>query len=37
NDDEIIVFKSVGISVQDLVTGELIYKKAVEKGVGKQV
>ncbi|SFE49892.1 ornithine cyclodeaminase family protein [Peptostreptococcus sp. D1] len=37
NDDEIIVFKSVGISVQDLVTGELIYKRAVEKGVGKQV
>lgn len=37
NDDEIIVYKSVGISVQDIVTGELIYKKAIEAGIGKQV
>lgn len=34
NDDEIIIFKSVGISVQDLVTGKAIYDKALEKGIG---
>lgn len=34
SDDEIIVFKSVGISAQDLVTGKKIYEKAKEKNVG---
>jgi ornithine cyclodeaminase len=34
NDDEIIVFKSVGISVQDVVTAKMIYDKALELGVG---
>ncbi|CAK7044536.1 MAG: Delta(1)-pyrroline-2-carboxylate reductase [Peptostreptococcus russellii] len=34
NDDEIIVFKSVGISTQDLVTGKAIYDKAIENKVG---
>ena len=31
---EIIVFKSVGISTQDLVTGKAIYDKAIENKVG---
>ncbi|MBS5787249.1 MAG: ornithine cyclodeaminase family protein [Clostridioides difficile] len=34
DDDEIIVFKSVGISVQDVVTAKKIYDKAVEKEIG---
>jgi ornithine cyclodeaminase len=34
NDDEIIVFKTVGIGTQDLVTAKYIYDKAVEKGIG---
>lgn len=34
SDDEIIVFKSVGISTQDIVTGKAIYEKALEKSVG---
>ncbi|RDY28510.1 ornithine cyclodeaminase family protein [Romboutsia weinsteinii] len=34
NDDEIIVFKTVGIAVQDVVTAKKIYDKAVEKGIG---
>ncbi|MEG0250143.1 MAG: ornithine cyclodeaminase family protein [Peptostreptococcus sp.] len=34
NDDEIIVFKSVGISTQDVVTGKAIYDKAKEEKVG---
>jgi ornithine cyclodeaminase len=34
NDDEIIVFKTVGIGTQDLVTAKRIYDKAVDKGIG---
>lgn len=34
SEDEIIVFKSVGISAQDLVTGKKIFDKAKEKNVG---
>lgn len=34
NDDEIIVFKTVGIAVQDVVTAKKIYDKAVEKNIG---
>ncbi len=34
HDDEIIVFKTVGIGTQDLVTAKYIYNKAVEKGIG---
>ncbi|WP_024621682.1 ornithine cyclodeaminase family protein [Metaclostridioides mangenotii] len=36
NDDEIIVFKSVGISVQDVVTAKMIYDKALELSVGTE-
>ena len=34
NDDEIIVFKTVGIAVQDLVTAKKIYDKAVKEKAG---
>ena len=34
NDDEIIVYETVGIAAQDLVTAKAIYDKAVEKGIG---
>ena len=34
NDEEIIVFESVGVAIQDLVTAKMIYDKALEKGVG---
>lgn len=34
SDDEIIVFKTVGIGTQDLVTAKRIYDKAVDKGIG---
>ncbi|GCF95313.1 ornithine cyclodeaminase [Enterococcus florum] len=34
NDDEIIVFKTVGIGAQDLVTAKQIYDKAVAKKIG---
>lgn len=34
SEDEIIVFKTVGISVQDLVTAKMIFDKAVENNIG---
>lgn len=35
DDDEIIVFKSVGIGTQDLVTAKAIYDTAKEAGIGQ--
>ncbi|MGN1266575.1 MAG: ornithine cyclodeaminase family protein, partial [Dorea sp.] len=34
NDDEIIIFKNVGIGALDLVTATEVYKKAVQAGIG---
>lgn len=34
HDDEITIFKTVGIAVQDIVTGYKIYQKALKTGVG---
>jgi ornithine cyclodeaminase len=34
NDDEIIVFESVGVAAQDLVAAKIIYDNAVKAGVG---
>ncbi len=34
NDEEIIVFKSVGVATQDLVTAKYIYDIAIKNGVG---
>lgn len=36
NDDEIIVYETVGVATQDLVTAKIIYDKAVEAGIGTQ-
>lgn len=36
NDEEIIVFETVGIGTQDLMAAKAIYDKAVEKGIGTQ-
>lgn len=36
NDDEIIVYETVGIAAQDLITAKAIYDKAVEKGIGTE-
>lgn len=35
-EDEIIVFKSVGVAAQDLVAAREIYKRAVKSGIGMQ-
>jgi len=34
NDDEILVFETVGVAVQDLVAAKKIYDKALECGIG---
>ena len=33
--DEIIIFDSTGMGLQDVITAASVYKKAVDKGVGR--
>ena len=37
NDDEITLFKSVGLAMQDAVTAARVYARAVEAGIGQAV
>ena len=37
NDEEIIVFKSVGLGIQDLVTAKQVYDNAISKNIGKYI
>ncbi len=37
DDGKTTVFKSLGMALEDLVAADLAYRKAVEKGVGKEV
>jgi alanine dehydrogenase len=37
SDSEITVFKSVGISAQDVAVGKLVYDKALKEGIGKDI
>ena len=37
NDEEIIVFKSVGLGTQDLITAKKVYDNAVLKKIGKHI
>lgn len=37
SDEEITIFDSTGLAVQDLVTADLVYRKALENVVGKRV
>ena len=37
NSDEITIYKSVGIAIQDVAAANLVYRKALEKGVGTRV
>ncbi len=36
-DDAVTIFKSMGIAVEDLVVGRLVYDKALKKGMGVEV
>jgi alanine dehydrogenase len=37
SDDEITLFRSLGLAVEDLASVELIYQRALERGVGTEV
>jgi ornithine cyclodeaminase/alanine dehydrogenase-like protein (mu-crystallin family) len=37
NSDEITLYKSVGIAIQDVAAANLVYRKALEQGVGTTV
>ncbi|WP_188596883.1 ornithine cyclodeaminase family protein [Thermocladium modestius] len=37
SDDAVTIFKSMGIAVEDLVVGKLVYEKALKKGMGIEV
>jgi alanine dehydrogenase len=37
SDKDITIFDSTGLAVQDLVTADMVYTKAVELGIGKKV
>ncbi|MFW9819803.1 MAG: ornithine cyclodeaminase family protein [Candidatus Thorarchaeota archaeon] len=37
SDSEITIFKSVGISAQDVAVGKLVYDKALKKGIGQDI
>jgi alanine dehydrogenase len=36
SDDEITIFKSLGMAVEDVMTADFVYRRAVEHGVGSQ-
>jgi alanine dehydrogenase len=36
SDEEITIFKSLGMAVEDVATADLVYRRAVERGVGSQ-
>jgi alanine dehydrogenase len=35
-DNEITLFKSVGLALQDLATASFVYRQAVERGTGSE-
>ena len=37
NDEEITIFKSVGLAVVDIIVAKYLYEKAVERGVGSRI
>jgi alanine dehydrogenase len=37
SDEEITLFDSTGLAIQDVATANLIYKKAKEKGIGQKI
>ena len=37
NDSEITIFKSVGVALQDIATANLLFSRAIERKIGKEV
>jgi len=36
-DAEITIFKSLGLAVEDVISADLVYRRAVERGIGQQL
>ena len=36
-EDEITIFKSNGLAIQDAATAKLVYDKAIERGIGTEI
>jgi alanine dehydrogenase len=37
NDSEVTIFKSLGLAVEDVTAADLAYRRAVERGIGKEL
>ena len=37
SDDDITFFKSQGVGLEDVAVGALVYERAMEKGLGKEL
>ena len=37
HDDDIVVFKSLGIAAEDVAAAAFVYERAVERGVGTEL
>jgi alanine dehydrogenase len=37
SDDQITVYKAMGIAMEDRVAANLVYRSAVSKGIGKSI
>jgi ornithine cyclodeaminase/alanine dehydrogenase-like protein (mu-crystallin family) len=37
SDNEITIFKSLGMAVEDVVTADLVYRRALETGAGTEL
>jgi len=37
SDEEITIFKSVGLAVVDIIVAKYLYERAVEQGVGSKI
>jgi len=37
SDTEITIFKSLGLAVEDVTAADLAYRRAVERGIGKEL
>ncbi|TGC07922.1 alanine dehydrogenase [Methanolobus halotolerans] len=37
SDEEVTIFDSTGLAIQDLVTADMVYEKSLEKGIGEKL
>jgi ornithine cyclodeaminase/alanine dehydrogenase-like protein (mu-crystallin family) len=37
NDTEVTIFKSLGMAIEDVTAADLAYRRAIEKGLGREL